>query len=77
MELVSKSQWTGGKLTWNQKQYLLKKRKEYPANKGCEMLCFEDGLAICLVRQEFGIETADSACMSYPNGKLCKGQKNG
>ena len=76
-ELVGKKMWVGGKLTWEQKQQLLKERKKYPPNdKGCEMLYFNNKkLATCLVYKMFGSEARDQNCIDYPKIECLNGQK--
>lgn len=73
---TNKNTWTGGKLTWEQKQQLLIERKKYPPNeKGCDMLIFEGEIASCLPHKLFGIEAKDSACTKYPDGEKCLREK--
>lgn len=76
-ELVNRTMWVGGKLTWEQKQQLLKERKKYPPNdKGCEMLYFNNKkLATCLVYEMFGSEARDQNCIDYPKIECLNGQK--
>lgn len=70
--LVGSDFWEKG-LTEEQKELLLKERKEH---KGCEMLIFENGLATCLVQKTLGFKRDD--CVKYPKErhKYCLRQKN-
>lgn len=76
-ELVDKKMWVGGKLTWEQKQQLLEKRKKYLINdKGCEMLYFKGSKAHCLVTEMFGSNARDKSCIDYPFDEKCLRENN-
>lgn len=73
-ELVRPDFWTGGKLTWEQKQALLKERKKYSLNDGgCTMLYYDDkGLACCLIYVFLDESLRDKNCKEYPKaGEKC------
>ena len=46
---------------------LLEERKKYPIkdHAGCDMLVFEDGLAVCLVQKVLGLEFKPKTCRDF------------
>lgn len=72
-EVLSNSiEWVGGDLTWDEKQTLLAERAKHPANdKGCKMLYYDNGLAVCLVTEFFEGKRRDINCINYPKNSLC------
>lgn len=49
------------------RKILLEERKKYPINNegGCEMLVFDDGLAVCLVQKILGKEYKHKDCVDF------------
>lgn len=54
--------------------YLLSERGKYPpkqVERACDMLVFENGLAVCLVHKLLGVEFKQPECVNYCGGDFC------
>ena len=61
--------WKSADLTHNQQAELRALRQTYPLSQfGCQMLVFENLLAVCLIEKLYGPEKKPTKCRDFPFG---------